>query len=68
MGKITRATTEVAHENITIRAPRSWLEAIDKWCASQPVPPKRSDVIKLAVTQFIDRQVAEQVVRRQALR
>ena len=64
MSRISQATTEVAHENITIRAPKAWREHLDGWCKSQPVPPKRSDVIKLAVTQFIDRQLAEQAARR----
>lgn len=53
MGKIRQATTDVPHENITIRAPQEWLDRLDAWRASQPVPPKRSDVIKLAVLQFI---------------
>ena len=63
MSRISQATTEVVHENITIRAPRAWREYLDQWCKSQPVPPKRSDVIKLAVTQFIDRQIADQAAR-----
>lgn len=53
MGKITQATTEVPHENITIRVPQEWMDRLDAWRASQPVPPKRSDVIKLAVLKFI---------------
>ena len=59
MSKITQATTDVPHENLTIRAPREWLDRLDAWRAAQPVPPKRADVIKLAVLQFIDRQHAK---------
>ncbi len=56
MSKVTQATTDVPHENLTIRAPREWLDRLDAWRAAQPVPPKRVDVIKLAVLQFIERQ------------
>lgn len=56
MSKINQATTEVPHENLTLRVPREWLDRLDAWRAAQPVPPKRGDVIKLAVLQFIDRQ------------
>ena len=64
MTKLMQATTDMPHENITIRAPRAWLENLDAWRASQPVPPKRVDVIKLAVLQFIDRQRAEHAARK----
>lgn len=56
MGKITQATTDIEHESITLRVPRHWLEKLDSWREKQPVPPKRADVIRLAVLQFIDRK------------
>lgn len=64
MGKVHQATTDIPHENITIRVPKEWWADLESWRQSQPVPPKRSDVIKLAVTQFINRQNAEQTARR----
>ena len=64
MSRITQATTETPHENVTFRAPREWLTRVDAWRNEQPVPPKRADVIKLAVLQFLDRQIAEQAARR----
>ena len=52
------------YKTIGLRAPKEWLAQLDKWIASQPVPPARADVIKLAVAQFIDRQIAEAAARR----
>lgn len=40
-------------ESITIRVPKEWLERLETWRGKQAVPPKRSDVIRLAVIQFI---------------
>ena len=60
MSKIIRATIETSHVNLTIRAPTGgWLSDLDRWRDAQPVPPKRADVIKLAVIQFLDRQAAQ---------
>ena len=56
MSRITQATTEVPHQNLTIRAPQEWLDKLDAWRTAQPVPPKRADVIRLAVLQFIGRE------------
>jgi len=42
-------------KNITIRAPHDWIADLDQWIKTQPVPPKRTDVIRLAVAQFIQR-------------
>ncbi len=53
MGKISHATTEVPHENLTIRVPQEWLDRLDAWRAAQPVPPKRGEVIKVAVAWFV---------------
>ena len=53
-----------AYKTIGFRAPTEWLSQLDKWINSQPVPPARADVIKLAVIQFIDRQNAEAAARR----
>lgn len=56
MNKVKQATTEIEHQNLTLRVPTEWLDRLDAWRATQPVPPKRTDVIKLAVLQFIDRK------------
>lgn len=48
---VKRDTPE--QESITIRVPREWLERLETWRNKQAVPPKRADVIKLAVMQFI---------------
>jgi metal-responsive CopG/Arc/MetJ family transcriptional regulator len=40
-------------ESITIRVPKDWLDRLDAWREKQAVPPKRGDVIKLAVMQFV---------------
>lgn len=58
MGRVTQATTEVTHESITLRVPTEWLDRLDAWRATQIVPPKRADVIRLAVLQFIERKSA----------
>jgi hypothetical protein len=55
MSKIERATTDVKHQNLTLRMPADWIAALDGWRDKQPVPPKRSEVIRLAVLQFIAR-------------
>lgn len=44
---------EPGQESITIRVPKEWLTALDTWRAAQSVPPKRGDVIRLSVMQFI---------------
>lgn len=58
------ANNNASYKTIGIRAPAEWLSQLDRWIASQPVPPARADVIKLAVIQFIDRQNAEAAARR----
>lgn len=51
-----RKSQEPTWQNISIRAPSDWVQAVDNWRLSQPVPPKRADVIKLAVLQFLNKQ------------
>lgn len=38
---------------ISFLAPDSWLERLEAWTQSQPVPPTKSEVIRLAVEKFI---------------
>jgi metal-responsive CopG/Arc/MetJ family transcriptional regulator len=47
---------EPAYESITLRVPREWLQTLDAWREKQHVPPKRSEVIRLAVLQFVARK------------
>jgi hypothetical protein len=44
---------EPGQESITIRVPKEWLKTLDAWRDAQAVPPKRGDVIRLSVIQFI---------------
>lgn len=53
MGKTAQTAPEVSHENLTIRVPQEWLDRLDAWRAAQPVPPKRGEVIKVAVAKFV---------------
>jgi metal-responsive CopG/Arc/MetJ family transcriptional regulator len=41
---------------IGFRASTPLIKELDQWCNSQTVPPSRSDVIKLAIAQFLQRQ------------
>jgi metal-responsive CopG/Arc/MetJ family transcriptional regulator len=44
---------------ITIRVDKAWLAKIDKWREKQPVPPGRSELIRLAVERFISKERAK---------
>jgi Arc/MetJ-type ribon-helix-helix transcriptional regulator len=38
---------------ISLRVGADWLDRLDAWRESQPVPPSRSDVIRVAVDRLI---------------
>jgi hypothetical protein len=38
---------------LTIRVSKEWLAKLDAWRKQQPVPPGRSDVIRVAVDRLI---------------
>lgn len=42
-----------SHQTVNIRVPSDWIEALDAWRSTQMISPSRTDVIKLAVLQFI---------------
>jgi len=53
--------TAPAYESITLRVPKEWLATLDAWRNKQHVPPKRSEVIRLAV--LVDRGHRELPIR-----
>lgn len=51
-----KVETPPTWQNLSIRASTEWIDKLDAWRASQAVPPKRADVIRLAVLQFLAKQ------------
>jgi len=51
MSKQSTATSQL----INMRVTPDWLKALDDWRSGQMIEPTRSDVIKIAVLQFIER-------------
>ena len=41
---------------LSLRIPQSMIDALDKWCAQQRVPPDRTSVIEAAIREFLERE------------
>lgn len=46
-------------EYLNIRVSKAWLERLDMWRDAQPVPPTRSDAVRIAVERFIEAKQCE---------
>jgi hypothetical protein len=55
-GPSERDRPEVDSEPITLRLPRDLMGALDGWRDGQPIPPKRADVVRFALVEWLKRQ------------
>jgi hypothetical protein len=48
-----RGRPGVDSEPITFRLPRDLLNALDEWRDKQPIPPKRADVLRVSLVEWL---------------
>jgi Arc/MetJ-type ribon-helix-helix transcriptional regulator len=48
-----RGRPQVDSEPITLRLPSDLMASLDEWREGQPIPPKRADVVRFALVEWL---------------